>query len=59
MEVKATETVLEQARLFADTVSEFPTSASEAGITSNPIKINAGGIKPLDRGVNKEGLNLS
>ena len=39
-------------------VSETSGSATEAGLTSSPIKINAGGIKPLDRGVNKEGLDL-
>ena len=56
MEVKATETVLEQARLFAETVSEFPTSASESGQTSNVIKINASIIKPTGRGPNKSML---
>ena len=39
-------------------VSETSGSATEAGLTSNPIKINAGGIQPNGRKVNKEGLNL-
>jgi hypothetical protein len=39
-------------------VSETSGSATEAGLTSNPIKINAGGIQPTGRKVNKEGLNL-
>ena len=56
MEIKATETVLEQARLFAETVSEFPTSASESGQTSNVIKINTSTIQPTGRGPNKSML---
>ena len=39
-------------------VSETSGSATEAGITSDTITINAGGIKPTNRGVNTEGLNL-
>ena len=39
-------------------VSETSGSATESGLTSNPIKINAGGIQPTGRKVNKEGLNL-
>lgn len=39
-------------------VSETSGSATEAGLTSNPIKINAGGIQPNGRKANKEGLNL-
>ena len=39
-------------------VSETTGSATEAGITSETIVINAGNIKPTERGVNKEGLNL-
>jgi hypothetical protein len=39
-------------------VSETSGSATEDGITSDTITINAGGIKPTSRGVNKEGLNL-
>ena len=56
MEIKATETVLEQARLFAETVSEFPTSASESGQTSNVIKINTSTFQPTGRGPNKSML---
>jgi hypothetical protein len=39
-------------------VSETSGSATEAGITSDTIVINAGNIKPTERGPNKEGLNL-
>lgn len=39
-------------------VSETTGSATEAGITSETIVINSGNIKPTERGVNKEGLNL-
>ena len=39
-------------------VSDTTGSATEAGITSESIIINSGNIKPTERGVNKEGLNL-
>ena len=57
MEVKATETVLEQARLFAETVNEFIPSASETGYTSEVILVDSTNIKPTGRGVNLKGKN--
>lgn len=39
-------------------VSETTGSATEAGITSNTVVINAGNIKSTGRFANKEGLNL-